>query len=147
MKALITGALLAVALLTSAQAKTPLRQSSSALARASEQAATACFAETIAANPRATALARAGRWYEAAGITGFLCRPEVDAMIMAHDGLHGSGTGSRYFQATYIKDLGRELASRLQPMLRAETEANAEPSIETAPLINAAAEAVRQKPE
>lgn len=147
MKASLTGALLAVALVTSAQAKTPLRQSSSALARTSEQAATACFAETIAANPRAMALAKASRWYEAAGVTGFLCRPEVDALILAHNGFHGSGTGSRYFQTTYIKHLGCELASRLQPMLTAGTLANAEPSVEKASLTDVTAEAVRQKPE
>ena len=147
MKVLLTGPLLAVALLTSAQARTPMRERSPALARTFEQAATTCFAETIAANPRAMALARASRWYEAAGVTGFLCRPEVDALILAHDGLHGSGTGSRYFQTTYIKHLGGELATRLQPMLRDETLANAEPSIEKASLIDAGADAVRQKPE
>ncbi|MBL7406000.1 hypothetical protein INQ30_27180, partial [Escherichia coli] len=32
------------------------------------QAATACFAETVLSNPKATAEARAGRWYEAVGI-------------------------------------------------------------------------------
>ena len=47
------------------------------------EAATACFVETVVSNPKAMRLARDGRWYEAAGVTGFLCRPEVDRMAVA----------------------------------------------------------------
>ncbi len=92
-----------------------------------ETAATDCFAETVLANPAATRHARAGRWYEAAGVTGFLCRPEVDAMIQAHDRLYGRGTGARYFQRAYTRHLGQELAARLQPMLERKAVASAEP--------------------
>ncbi|MCJ2036711.1 hypothetical protein [Methylobacterium sp. J-068] len=92
-----------------------------------ERAATDCFAETVLSNPTATRHARAGHWYEAAGVTGFLCRPEVDAMIQAHDRLYGRGTGARYFQNAYTRHLGQELAARLQPMLERRAMASAEP--------------------
>ncbi len=92
-----------------------------------EKAATDCFAETVLSNPAATRHARAARWYEAASVTGFLCRPEVDAMIRAHDQLYGRGTGTRYFQNAYTRHLGRELAERLQPMLERKAMASAEP--------------------
>ncbi|MDO9427212.1 MAG: hypothetical protein Q7T93_10310 [Methylobacterium sp.] len=92
-----------------------------------ETAATACFAETILSNPAALRHARAGRWYEAAGVIGFLCRPEVDAMVRAHDGLHGRGTGARFFRTAYTRHLGEELAGRLQPMLARQDVASAEP--------------------
>ena len=51
------------------------------------------------ANPAAMRHARAGRWYEAAGIIGFLCRPEVDAMIRTHDRLLRQRHRQRYFKA------------------------------------------------
>ena len=91
------------------------------------KAATDCFAETVMANPRATAHARAGRWYEAAGVAGFLCRPEVAAMIGAHDRLYGKKTGERYFKAGYARHLDRQLAERLQPLLERKAVASAEP--------------------
>jgi len=97
-----------------------------------ESAATACFAETILANPTAMRHARAGRWYEAAGVTGFLCRPEVDAMVRAHDGLHGRGTGVRYFRTAYARHLGEQLAGRLQPILQRHDVASAEPATDRA---------------
>ncbi|MCJ2090482.1 hypothetical protein MKK88_31550 [Methylobacterium sp. E-005] len=91
------------------------------------QAATACFADTVLSNPKATAEARAGRWYEAVGITGFLCRPEVAAMIQAHDQIYGAKTGERYFKTAYAKHLDQQLAERLQPVLARKTVASAEP--------------------
>ncbi|GJD30345.1 hypothetical protein PMNALOAF_1591 [Methylobacterium adhaesivum] len=97
-----------------------------------ETAATACFAETILANPAAMKHARAGRWYEAAGVTGFLCRPEVDAMVQAHDALHGRGTGVRYFRTAYTRHLGEQLAGRLQPILMRHDVASAEPAADKA---------------
>lgn len=99
-----------------------------------ERAATECFAETVMANPAAMGHARAGHWYEAAGIIGFLCRPEVDAMILAHDRLYGRGTGTRYFKNAYTRHLGQELAVRLQPMLERKAVASAEPPIDNASL-------------
>jgi len=97
-----------------------------------ETAATACFAETILANPAAVKHARAGRWYEAAGVIGFLCRPEVDAMVRAHDGVHGRGTGERYFRTAYTRHLGEQLAGRLQPVLTRQDVASAEPALDRA---------------
>lgn len=95
-----------------------------------ETAATDCFAETVLSNPAATRHARAGRWYEAASVTGFLCRPEVDAMVQAHDRLYGRGTGVRYFQTAYTRHLGQHLAERLQPMLERTAMASAEPPVD-----------------
>ncbi|GLS44325.1 hypothetical protein [Methylobacterium brachythecii] len=95
-----------------------------------EQAATDCFAETVMANPKATRLAQAGRWYDAAGVIGFLCRPEVSRMVQAHDRLYGSGTGDRYFKGAYAKHLDKQLEARLQPMLETKTVASAEPAAE-----------------
>jgi hypothetical protein len=94
------------------------------------QAATDCFAETVMSNPKAIREARAGHWYEAAGITGFLCRPEVAAMIQAHDGLYGPKTGERYFKGAYARHLDRQLAERLQPLLERKAVASAEPPAE-----------------
>lgn len=96
------------------------------------KAATDCFAETVMANPRATTHARAGRWYEAAGVTGFLCRPEVAALIQAHDRLYGKKTGERYFKGGYARHLDRQLAERLQPLLERKAVASAEPPPEKA---------------
>ena len=102
------------------------------------QAATECFAETVLANPKATAEARAGHWYEAVGITGFLCRPEVAAMIQAHDRIYGAKTGERYFKGAYAKHLDKQLAERLQPMLERKAVASAEPPAEKASAEDAA---------
>lgn len=96
------------------------------------QAATTCFADTVLSNPKATAEARAGHWYEAVGITGFLCRPEVAAMIQAHDQIYGPKTGERYFKGAYVKHLDQQLAERLQPVLAHKTVASAEPPPEKA---------------
>ncbi|GEP11391.1 hypothetical protein [Methylobacterium gnaphalii] len=95
-----------------------------------EQAATDCFAETVMANPKATRLAQAGRWYDAAGVIGFLCRPEVSRMVQAHDRLYGRGTGDRYFKGAYAKHLDKQLAARLQPLIETKTVASAEPPAE-----------------
>ncbi|WP_407526823.1 hypothetical protein [Methylobacterium oryzisoli] len=104
-----------------------------------ERAATDCFAETIGNNAAALAHARTGHWYEAAGVIGFLCRPEVDAMMRAHDARYGEGAGWRYFRGAYTRHLGRELEVRLAPLLQtkalatAEPRADAEPSAEPKP--------------
>ncbi|WP_132251966.1 hypothetical protein [Methylobacterium segetis] len=97
-----------------------------------EKAATDCFAETVMANPGAMNHARAGEWYKAAGVIGFLCRPEVDAMTAAHDQLYGPGSGARYFKGGYAKHLDRALAERLQPFLERKAVASAEPPVEHA---------------
>ncbi|GJD34494.1 hypothetical protein [Methylobacterium aerolatum] len=96
------------------------------------QAATDCFAETVMSNPKAIREARAGHWYEAASVTGFLCRPEVAAMIQAHDGLFGPKTGERYFKGAYARHLDKQLAERLQPLLERKAVASAEPTAEKA---------------
>ncbi|BDL39783.1 MULTISPECIES: hypothetical protein [Methylorubrum] len=105
-----------------------------------EEAATACFAETVVSNPKAMRLARDGRWYEAAGVTGFLCRPEVDRMAVAHDRIYGPGTGARYFKGAYARHLDKQLAARLQPVLETKAMASAEPPAEKAALIDSAME-------
>jgi hypothetical protein len=96
------------------------------------QAATDCFAETVMSNPKAVREARAGHWYEAASVTGFLCRPEVAAMIQAHDRLFGAKTGERYFKGAYAHHLDKQLAERLQPLLERKAVASAEPPAEKA---------------
>lgn len=96
------------------------------------QAATDCFAETVMSNPKAIREARAGHWYEAASVTGFLCRPEVASMIQAHDRLFGARTGERYFKGAYARHLDKQLAERLQPMLERKAVASAEPPAEKA---------------
>jgi hypothetical protein len=97
-----------------------------------EQAATDCFAETVMANPKAMRLAKDGRWYDAAGVIGFLCRPEVSRMVQAHDRLYGKGTGDRYFKGAYAHHLDKQLEARLQPLLETKTVASAEPPVEKA---------------
>lgn len=93
-------------------------------------AVTECFADTVLSNPKATAEARAGHWYEAVGITGFLCRPEVAAMIQAHDRIYGPKSGERYFKGAYVKHLDQQLAQRLEPMLARKAVASAEPPVD-----------------
>lgn len=134
MRLVLSSAFLAMALLASAEAAPRVPGSAHAVLLPLEQAATACFAETVAANPRGLTLARAGRWYEAASVTGFLCRPEVDAMVNAHDRVYGRGTGSRYFKGAYAQHLGQQLAERLQPLLERKAVASAEPGAEKASL-------------
>lgn len=92
-----------------------------------EKASTDCFAEAVLANPAALAHAKASRWYQAAGVIGFICRGEVDRMMQAHDALHGLGAGQRYFRTVYAKRLDRDLAARLRPWLERQSVASAEP--------------------
>ncbi|MCJ2019725.1 hypothetical protein MKK84_20165 [Methylobacterium sp. E-065] len=138
MKTSILASLTLLALVSTAQAR-PHRHPAAPTVNQAEaektlaplrQAATVCFADTVLSNPKATAEARAGRWYEAVGITGFLCRPEVAAMIQAHDRLYGAKTGERYFKSAYVKHLDQQLAERLQPMLLHKAVASAEPPVD-----------------
>ncbi|MEH3119469.1 MAG: hypothetical protein PGN25_18280 [Methylorubrum populi] len=136
---------LAAVLLDPAAEARPARQhvpgSPHAVLAPLEEAATACFAETVMSNPKAVRLARDGRWYEAAGVTGFLCRPEVDRMAVAHDRIYGRGTGATYFKGAYARHLDKQLATRLQPLLEPKAVASAEPPTEKASLADSAAEA------
>lgn len=143
MKAVLSFGLAFALLIPAAEAR-PARQhvpgSSHAVLAPLEEAATACFAETVMSNPKAMRLARDGRWYEAAGIIGFLCRPEVDRMAVAHDRIYGRGTGERYFKGAYAGHLDKQLATRLQPLLEPKTVASAEPPAEKASLAQDRAE-------
>lgn len=107
-----------------------------------EEAATNCFAETVLANPKATGLAKAGHWYEAAGVIGFLCRPEVERMAQGHDRLYGAGTGARYFKGAYARHLDKQLALRLQPLLEPKTVASADTPDKTGAIVDAVADPV-----
>lgn len=131
MKALYLGILVA-ALASTAQARPggSSQQTTGNVLMPLQQAATDCFADTVMANPAAMNHARAGRWYQAAGVIGFLCRPEVDAMVQAHDRVYGAGAGARYFKGAYAKHLDRELSVRLQPLLERKAVASAEPAPE-----------------
>lgn len=141
MKAVLCSVLFVVALTGSAMAAPRVPGSAHTVLLPLEQAATECFADTVASTPRSLSLARAGRWYEAAGVTGFLCRPEVDAMVGAYDRLYGRGTGTRYFKGAYARHLGQELAERLRPMLERKAVASAEPGAEKAALAGSEEEA------
>ncbi|WP_292505325.1 hypothetical protein [Methylobacterium sp.] len=92
-----------------------------------EKASTECFAEAVLANPAALAHAKAGRWYQAAGVIGFICRREVDRMMQAHDAIQGPGAGQRYFRTVYAKRLDRDLAARLRQWLERQSVASVEP--------------------
>jgi hypothetical protein len=144
MKALLLGTLALVALAAGAEARPgqhrPAREDVAAQLDPLRKAATDCFADTVMANPAAMRHARAGNWYQAAGVIGFLCRPEVDAMVRAHDRLFGNGAGARYFKGAYAHHLDRELAERLQPMLERKSVASAEPPADKAPAEDAPAE-------
>jgi hypothetical protein len=139
MKSPILATLAVLSLVTAAEAR-PHRQAVKAPDKAEtekvmaplRQAATDCFAETVMANPKAIREARAGHWYEAASVTGFLCRPEVAAMIQTHDRLFGAKTGERYFKGAYARHLDKQLAERLQPLLERKAVASAEPPVEKA---------------
>lgn len=96
-----------------------------------EAAATACFADTIDANPTALGHAKAGRWYEAASVGGYLCRPEVAKLMRAHDVFDGNGAGTRYFRGPYVRRLGAALAAKLEPDLTRHAVADALPPAET----------------
>lgn len=143
MKAVLCSVLFAVTLTGSAMAAPRIPGSAHAVLLPLEQAATECFSDTVASNPRSLSLARAGRWYEAAAVTGFLCRPEVDAMVAAHDRIYGRGTGTRYFKSAYAMHLGQQLAERLQPMLERRAVASAEPGAEKASLAEPDGEAAK----
>lgn len=82
-----------------------------------ETAAADCFAEAVLSNPAALAHARAGRWYEAATVSGVICRRDVARMIEARDAFQGPGTGERFFRTIYVRHLDRALAARLRPWL------------------------------
>ena len=112
-------------LVEASPAKLPIAHAQTALAHL-EKASTDCFAEAVLANPAAMAHAKAGRWYEAAGVIGFICRREVDAMMQARDAVHGPGAGHRFFRQAYAKRLDRDLAARLRPWLERQSVATAE---------------------
>lgn len=133
MKTALLGSLAVLALVSAAEARPRAKADAEAVLAPLRQAATDCFAETVMANPGAMNHARAGRWYQAAGVIGFLCRPEVDAMVLAHDRAYGPGTGDRYFKGAYARHLDQQLAARVQPLLERKTVASAEPPAEKAP--------------
>lgn len=143
MKALPFFGLAFVSIIPAAEAR-PVRQhvpgSPHVILAPLEEAATACFAETVMSNPKAVRLAREGRWYEAAGVIGFLCRPEVDRMAVAHDRIYGRGTGALYFKGAYAHHLDKQLATRLQPLLEPKAVASAEPPAEKTTLTDSASE-------
>lgn len=139
MKSQILASLAVLSLVSAAEARssraavpTPDSAATEKVMAPLRQAATDCFADTVMSNPKAIREARAGRWYEAASVTGFLCRPEVAAMIQAHDRLFGPRTGERYFKGAYAHHLGKQLAERIQPMLERKAVASAEPPVEKA---------------
>ena len=141
MKAVVLSGLALVLAATAAQARpsTHAPENARAILAPLEEAATQCFAETVMSNPKATALARAGQYVEAASIIGFLCRPEVAQMMQTHDRLFGKGTGKRYFHGLYARHLDQQLGARLQPALAqrqpdATAVASAEPQPEKASL-------------
>ena len=150
MKALLVSAF-AVAFLSSAVEARPLHRFPSPSNNAHpvmaplEEAATNCFAETVMANPKAMNLAKSGHWYEAAGVIGFLCRPEVSRMVAAHDNIYGRGTGDRYFKKAYARRLDKQLATRLQPVLETKAVASADAPIEKAVMSGGAVEADASK--
>ncbi|GJD80988.1 hypothetical protein [Methylobacterium gregans] len=133
MKTALLGSLAVLALVSAAEARPRAKADAEAVLAPLRQAATDCFAETVMANPGAMNHARAGRWYQAAGVIGFLCRPEVDAMVLAHDRAYGPGTGDRYFKGAYARHLDQQLAARVQPLLERKAVASAEPPAEKAP--------------
>ena len=116
---------LAIVLVPLAAQARPTKPSEEFVA-ATEEAATDCLSEAILANPGAMAKARAGLWYEAAGVMGFICRPEVDTMMRTRDAVGGPGAGQRFFRKVYARKLGKLLAARLGPNLT-QAVAHAEP--------------------
>ncbi len=92
---------------------------------AAEAAVTECMAQAVMATPGSVSKARAGLWYEAAGVMGHICRPEFDRMVAAYDAAKGPGAGGRRFEA-YVRGMDRTLAVRLGPELRQDV-AHAEP--------------------
>lgn len=134
MKTALLGSLVLLALVSAAEARPRAepRPDAEATLAPLRQAATDCFAETVMANPGAMNHARAGRWFKAAGVIGFLCRPEVDAMVVAYDRVQGRGSGNRYFKGAYAKHLDQQLAARLQPLLERKAVASAEPPADKA---------------
>ena len=141
MKAVVLSALALVLAASAAEARPAAHsvENARAVMVPLEEAATQCFAETVMSNPKATELARAGRYVEAASVIGFLCRPEVAQMMQTHDRLFGKGTGDRHFHGLYARHLDEQLAARLQPALaqpriEAKTVASAEPQVEKASL-------------
>ncbi|GJE26179.1 hypothetical protein [Methylobacterium organophilum] len=129
MKALLFSVVATMVLGGVAQARPAARVNTNAEAVLAplREAATTCFAETVMSNPKATRLAQEGRWVEAAGVIGFVCRPEVANMMRTHDRLYGRGTGERYFEGPYARHLDKALAERLEPMLTRKSVASAEP--------------------
>lgn len=138
MKTSLLGAFATLALVSVAEARQRPQTDPETIMAPLQQAATDCFADTVLANPGATNHARAGRWFQAAGVIGFLCRPEVEKMVETHDRLYGKGTGNRFFKGAYARHLDRELAARLQPLLERKAVASAEPPIEKASVEDAA---------
>ena len=132
MKTALLGSLAVLALVSAAEARPRPRPDAEATLAPLRQAATDCFAETVMSNPGAMNHARAGRWYQAAGVIGFLCRPEVDALVVAHDRMFGPGTGERYFKGAYARHLDQQLAARIQPLLERKAVASAEPPADKA---------------
>jgi len=102
------------------------RAAAEASARDAEAALTECLAQSVLANPGATAKARLGQWQEAAAVMGFICRSDAAAMMAARDALDGRGSGLRRFKGAYFKGLPRALSTRLAGELR-QDYAHAEP--------------------
>jgi hypothetical protein len=130
----LAAAALAVAALTQAAEARPGPARTSAAAEMAgrlsglEERATACFAETILSNAAALRAARSGRWYEAAGVVGFLCRPEAGEVMRARDAMERrAGAGERYFRQVYVRRLADALSRRIGGAVAVTAVASAEP--------------------
>ena len=126
----LTAAAAAFLVLTAAASARPAPQRPvpAALLAALDDRATACFADTILSNAGAMRAARAGRWYEAAGVTGYLCRPEVGEMMRAHDDVaRRPGAGLAYFRKVYVRHLEAALSARVGEAVARKSVAEALP--------------------
>ena len=77
--------------------------------------ATSCLARSIEASNMAFASAANGQWLEAVTAVFPVCKPQLVAMVTAHDQLYGVGTGVAFYSGPYKDDLPRALSARLQP--------------------------------
>lgn len=109
------------------------------------RAAADCIVGAIPGNPAAVALARKGKWLDAAGKTGAACDQTVGHMIQAHDLAFGPGAGRAFFHGSFRSALPRALAQRVALPSAPTVSKPRIPVIRQSPVENADAEISKKK--
>jgi hypothetical protein len=79
------------------------------------RAATDCVARELLEHPRLIEVVEEDRWMLLIPDALLPCHDALQQLALEHDRLHGPGSGKKFLNGAYLKDLPRALATRLKP--------------------------------